>query len=122
MPKPKPPVEHFRRINFPAWYTYIVVVLTEDVQASIHKRASDYDVENTGAICMKSDTATSMLIFDINAPCGIIAHECWHAIRRMIVFHGGELENEVVAYHLGYLVEQVCKFQKASARPRRSRK
>jgi hypothetical protein len=34
-----------------------------------------------------------------------IAHESWHVVRQMFRRAGAELENELVAYHLGYIVE-----------------
>jgi hypothetical protein len=33
-----------------------------------------------------------------------IAHESWHVVNRMFKNVGAELENEMVAYHLGYIV------------------
>lgn len=121
MPKPKRPAEHTRNISFPVWRTYIKICFTPDVNASIKWRDNSYTHTDTEAMCMYSDSASCCLVLAMDAPPAIIAHECWHAIRKMLANQGAELENEVIAYHLGYLVGEVHKFQ-ASVRPRRSRK
>ena len=38
---------------------------------------------------------------------GTIAHECWHAVRTMLLNADAELDNETVAYHLGHLVDKI---------------
>jgi hypothetical protein len=43
---------------------------------------------------------------DINS----IVHEVWHAARRAHIYVHAELENEVMAYTLGWLVETAVKF------------
>lgn len=52
----------------------------------------------------------SLLILHEGCSPGIVAHECWHAIRRMLNNLDVGLENETVAYHLGYLVNRVHNF------------
>lgn len=37
---------------------------------------------------------------------GTIAHECWHAVRTMLLSVDADLDNEVVAYHLSHLVDK----------------
>jgi hypothetical protein len=44
---------------------------------------------------------------------GTIAHESWHAILNMLVRVGADLDNEVVAYHLGYLVDEIVKLKRS---------
>jgi len=42
---------------------------------------------------------------------GIIAHEAWHAVFSMFEWAGAELDNEMVAYHLSYLVDRIASFK-----------
>lgn len=115
MPKPSRPAEYARNIQFPAWRTHIKLCLTPDVDASIRWRDASYKDKDTEAMCMFSNSASTCLILHLDAPPAVIAHECWHSICKLLQNRGAELDNETVAYHLGYLVGEVHKFQKVAA-------
>ena len=36
-----------------------------------------------------------------------VTHESWHVVRRVLDLVGSALENEIVAYHIGYLSQAV---------------
>jgi hypothetical protein len=57
------------------------------------------------------------LLFTPEITVGGIAHECWHAVHAMFDWAGMELENETVAYHLGYLVNAVINFHAKAVSP-----
>jgi hypothetical protein len=40
-----------------------------------------------------------------------IAHEAWHVVRKMLISRGAELDNEVVAYHVGFIAGEITKFR-----------
>ena len=39
-----------------------------------------------------------------------VAHECLHAVWAMVKWTGARLDEEIVAYHLGFLVGRVFEF------------
>lgn len=49
----------------------------------------------------------SYVFFQPNADAGTVAHEVWHALRRQFKRIGAKLENELFAYHLEYVVNEV---------------
>jgi hypothetical protein len=46
----------------------------------------------------------------------VVAHECWHAIKRIMDYRGMEPEEEFIAYHLEYLIERFEAGHKKAAR------
>jgi len=60
--------------------------------------------------CYNSADATSHLFLPFNANPGTVAHECAHVVQAMMDHVGAEYEKEVFAYHLGYLVKEVCQW------------
>jgi hypothetical protein len=52
----------------------------------------------------------SYLLFQENAKVGTIVHECWHCIRKIMDWAGSDYDDEVVAYHLDYLTQEVYDF------------
>ncbi len=102
------------RVRFPAFDYVVEVVLTDDI-AKVHARMSK---ENgwgdlpTPSAFNTHDLARSesLLVFDIEyAFPGTIAPESYHAIRRMFIARGIRADNELVAYHLEYLVNQISR-------------
>lgn len=106
--------DYEKTIRFPVFSNYQVkVVFTDDVAASKKARyGTDFDTSNASAVhCHDETQGVSHIIFDINRACnGTMAHESWHAIYAMMKWAGAGLENEVVAYHLGYLTQRVNDF------------
>lgn len=60
----------------------------------------------------RSESHMSFIFLKPNVSNGTIAHESWHAIQNLFECVGAELENEMVAYHLGFLVDQICKLMR----------
>jgi hypothetical protein len=98
-------------VVFPIFADYKVrIVVTDDLQKSWDARIHDaYDAADTEALFGACDSG-SALFFHREATVGTIAHESWHAIRYMLLESGAELDNEVVAYHLAYLVDRAFDF------------
>lgn len=108
--------DYERKVTFDAWNSYdVFIVFTESIAQSRTKRyGSAGGSDGAKALHVSAEGGRSHLFFKIgNAPSGVIAHECWHAIRRMMVEWAGveDLDNETVAYHLGWLVGKVVDFR-----------
>lgn len=106
-------------IPFEAFGQYRVsIVHTPDIAASIKKRLMllkectvPEDIEECKAVMYPIQGMKESVIFlRKNATLADIVHECWHAIYHMFQYFGAELEDEVVAYHLDYLVEKTYNF------------
>lgn len=111
-------IEHRRRVLFPVFSNYQVrIIFSDDLAKSyekIFKRPLDRDVDMTNAFHAISKSGCSHLFFRIgNAPSGTIAHECVHVIWRLLIEWAGvtKMDDEVVAYHVGWLVQQVTNFR-----------
>lgn len=107
--------DYERIIKFPVWSSYCVhVIFTGSITGSLKSRGRKFNAASTDALHWNRGDGHSFLLFQIgNAPSGTIAHECWHAIRTMLIDYCGVeiMEDEVTAYHLGYLVQQVTNFR-----------
>lgn len=101
-------------IGFAVWSNYqLHIVFTEDIQHSYKKRypTGKADVENADGLHVATNDGESHLFFPMHATPNSIAHESWHATRRLLEYCGAELDNETVAYHIGYIVGEVHKFK-----------
>ena len=104
----------FKIIKFPALSNYRVhVEITSSLKKSLAKypatKAVEMD-ENTHGLAVHTDNAFSYIFLPYHTSAGDIAHEAWHVIRQMMKYLGIELENESVAYHLGYLTDKIFRF------------
>lgn len=101
-------------IKFPVLGEYRVrVVVTSDLKKSLeqHGIPADADDNSTYAMAVHEDgTGYSAIFLPYGANISSVVHESWHVIRRMMEYLGIELDNETVAYHLGYLTEKVYNF------------
>jgi hypothetical protein len=52
-----------------------------------------------------------MCVFGNDPDAQTIAHEAYHAIVALLKFSGANSEEELVAYHLGYLVSRITKWK-----------
>ena len=105
--------DYEKDIIFPVFVGYrIHVVFTDDLRKSRIARYGDEGLsEEAAAMHCIAKNGNAHLIFNTEkANPGILAHESWHAIRGMLEWAGAELDNEVVAYHLGYLFQHVFDF------------
>lgn len=101
--------------HFPVFNNYeIKVVSSNDVKRAVKKfehtrSVSDEDVEDTLALHFwVKDEDISYVFIPHKVKISAVVHECYHAIRRMLNVFGVDVDdNEIVAYHLGYLVQQI---------------
>lgn len=111
--------ERKKTIKFPVWSDYTVhVIITQDFITSA-KFHCDEDIKTsykalTVHIGDDNDSETKESFIFLTPDCDIssLVHECWHVIFHMMTYFEAKFEDEVVAYHLGYLTQQVYDFVK----------
>lgn len=111
--------ERRKTIKFPVWADYAVhIIITQNLVTSA-KFHCDEDADTsydalTVHIGDDSDNEIIESFIFLTPDCDInlVVHECWHVIFRMMAYFEAKFEDEVVAYHLGYLTQQVYNFVK----------
>lgn len=100
-------------VRFPILGNYGVrIEIAKDLAKAIKRaRLETIEVgEFTDAMaCYREKQATTFIFIKPNASNGTIAHEAYHAVCHLMKYTGVDLENEVVAYHLGYLVNKISR-------------
>jgi hypothetical protein len=106
------------RVLFPVFSNYdVLIVFTEDFNKSWNARFISSlvtsDITTAFHWHNKPSDGHSRMFFKLgDCPTGVISHECWHCVRTMLIdWVGCALEDEVVAYHLDYLVQAVTDFK-----------
>ena len=104
-------------VEFPVFSDFIVhIEVTSDFKKSFSKYPLTENIPEEECGSWEAMTAhddegsISFLFIKPDASVGTIAHESWHVIKRMLDTRGVDLDNETVAYHLGYLVDKVFQF------------
>jgi hypothetical protein len=103
-------------LEFPVFSGYTVhVEITSDIQKSLAKypptKCAIDDENNTHAITIHViNEPFTFMFLPYNVSVGTIAHESWHAVKRMMEYMDVELDSETVAYHLGYSVDKIFRF------------
>lgn len=100
-----------KTVEFPAFGYTVHVVLTDDVLGYAKRRWKGvpfYPADGLH-VSVKGENV-SWVLLEFNPLAGNIAHESWHAVRKMLDSCDAELESEVVAYHIGYLVNVIFTF------------
>ena len=103
-------------ITFPVFAMYrVYIVMTDDLQKSYDGRIfEERDLSNSDALSVGlREHANSVIFLKRGCSAGDVAHESWHTVRRILLLIGAELEDEIVAYLLDYLVNEITKFQSA---------
>ena len=59
-----------------------------------------------------ASTALSVIFVPLDADINQVSHEAYHAISRLMRFIGAKPEEEIVAYHLDWLIGEMCKIAK----------
>jgi hypothetical protein len=111
------PRTHRHTIHFPIFGYKIIVVFTADLRREC-KRLSreDPDPEAVALTVMNSD-GFSHILLPHNTGAESIAHEAFHAVYHLMTRAGAELEDEVIAYHLGHVVGLIHKWRNKKHAP-----
>lgn len=104
-------------IDFPVFASYVVhIEVTSDLRRSMSRYPQtemiDVDDDTHAMAVHEAHNGMSFMFLPYNSTPGTIAHESWHIILRMMDYLGVENDSETMAYHLGYLVDQVWKLMK----------
>lgn len=98
--------------KIPTFHWTIEVVLTTDVLSYADRIGYETNDDKTRALHLYyPEQMKSILILKPNANAATVAHESWHVVYHMLTDVGAGFDNEVVAYHLGYIVEMVTDLQ-----------
>lgn len=108
--------ERVGKIEFTIFDYNISIVVTDDIVKSRNNRSHllgslYHDHGGTkGLHSCNEDISGAYLFFNRDTTHEIIAHESFHAVYRMFKWIGAEIEEELMAYYLGYTVQQVTDF------------
>lgn len=107
--------EKICHVRFPVFSYNVFVIFTNDINKS-RNRLSDIlgqcsIVDNTtqGLHSHNEESSLSVIFLKKRCTYGTVAHECYHALCAMFEYAGAMIEEEVMAYHLSYLVDEITK-------------
>lgn len=103
-------------IPFPPYSYRMYIIFTDDLEATaeelVKKKllAVNHGVdETTGGFTVRFKNQNYVyIILKYDASVNDIAHESYHALCSMFKWIGAVHEEEVFAYHMGYLVRLIC--------------
>lgn len=109
--------EKERLVRFTPYPFYVVVVITNDIVASRKKRNKilgrvfeEESPESLGGLFSKSsDLDYSFIFLNPNCSTNSLCHECYHATCWLFECLSAEHEEELFAYHLGYICEKASR-------------
>jgi hypothetical protein len=107
--------DKFTHIEFPVFHYCIHVEFTSDLKKALQKypQTKDIDLDEITDYALTvhdEHDGASFIFLPWDCSIGVIVHESWHAIRRMMSYINSDFDNEVIAYHLGYLVDEIIDF------------
>jgi len=117
-------------IDFPVFGYRVGVIFAEKVALACKYYFYNFDeTTNADALhCPFEDECRALIFYPFHVTPDVIAHEAYHAVRRMLNYadiglyeedNEKKIDNETLAYHLGYLVREILKCQKISLKSRR---
>lgn len=99
-------------IALPHFNYDVKVVITSDI--SLYIQSKFPNIENPGSgngfHIYSQDDCRSHIVLTDNPSIKTIAHEVFHVVWRLMEHVGAKHENEVMAYHQGYLTERISKW------------
>jgi len=108
-------IDEFHKVFFSVWGYSVFVIFAKDFSEAakeLRLKHTIKDFEDTEAATFHTTNLSESFLFfrpKRHVKVSTIAHECWHVVHRMLDYSGAVLDNETVAYHLGFLVGAVCK-------------
>jgi hypothetical protein len=107
---------HRHTINFPIFSYRITVVFTADIPRECKRLTSEDPTPGTIALTVLNGDGFSHILLPHDACAESIAHESFHAIYHLMTRAGAQLEDEVIAYHLGHVVGLIHRWGKLDAK------
>lgn len=98
-------------VHFPV-FDYAIRVEIGDISTNLKRHRKEIgemyvDSLDVALSVHVDDDLKSFIFLTSDSDAGTVAHEAWHCVSRMLEASGAELDDEVVAYHLGYLVRRI---------------
>lgn len=106
---------HRHVLRFPVFSNYkVVVVFTADLAREALKWSPPDKQPNemAAAVTITNSDGLSTVILPHRPDAETVAHEAYHVVAAMLAWIGASQEEEVIAYHLGYLVKHIDKWGK----------
>ena len=107
--------------DYAMWLTFNVlaryqvrIIFSNDVRKSAIKRIGHdpIDKDADAFVYHLRDTGMSYIFLPLDTTEHMVAHEAWHIVFRMFHYvHVQDMDDEMVAYHLGHLVEKIYEFK-----------
>ncbi len=94
-------------------YTVRVIVVDKISEAmSRYPRLKEFaeDYSDKEARVFSCDSHHCYIFLPTDASVRTIVHECWHVVKTMMKYVDIALDQETVAYHMGYLTQKVYDF------------
>lgn len=109
----KPFKERIKKLDLVPFPYEVQIIVSTDPQKSRIKRSNilghyTWDPETTAL--HSSVDGRSYVFFKEGADIGVIAHEMYHVLHRLMEFVGAKHENEIMAYFMGHLVRETAIF------------
>lgn len=105
------------KITFPVFGYQVRVIFSADVQKTC-RRLRENPGECEACFICREDLPHGYIVFHLAPDEGTIAHEASHAVQEMFRRAGAKRDEEVFAYHLGFLVERIHKFIRKKPKPK----
>lgn len=101
-------------IRFGVYDYEVRVIMSRDIVATGRRLRTPLTGCIAAYITDPSDPLRGWMVLGPASGPGTIAHESAHAVRAMFEAVGAEIDDEMFAYHLGFLVTRIHKFMERS--------
>jgi hypothetical protein len=101
-----------KRFNFNPLPYHLIVVVTNDIPASISKYGlpDPRDPKMKACVFNGEHSSLSVMFLPSDADVNTVAHESVHVIWNMFEYAEIKYDSELLAYYLGYLTEEIGEF------------
>jgi len=109
---------HTHNLTFPVFSNYPVrVTFTNSIIKQARKICGpDYAAGDgqgdPAALTLSNSDGWAVMLLPHNPAPATVAHEAYHVIAALLKWIGAAQEEEVIAYHLGYLVDRILAWSK----------
>lgn len=114
--------ERTKQLDINPFNYTVIIVLTNDIQKSGAKRGVKLNPHVGAYHSAAADGAlASQIVLPFNTDWAIVAHEAFHCVWNIMHCIGAQLEDEVMAYTLSYLLAEIGGFMKTRQKRRKKK-